>query len=137
MSGKNKTFMRFEKIPSQEGTPKKDVRELAQELSRMQNLEQALIMDDRSPEQRVQDASIIEELARSVFPRISIEESALRKAISKWQRSGDYGYLEAFFRANQDDEVARDEGKSNGLEAMNIILGAVKGMSEKKLSHNQ
>lgn len=88
------------------------------------------IKDNRSPEQRVEDAGILVELRKSGFlKQISIDTDAVLRALAEWQRTGDRVELAQFFRSNQDKSVAKEFGP-NGLEAMDIILEEIEEIKD-------
>lgn len=86
--------------------------------------------DNRSPEQREADANTLAILREFGFlKQISIDNEAVLKALSEWQRTGNKAQLVEFFRSNSDKNVAKEFG-TNGLEAMEIILEQIEEIKE-------
>lgn len=100
---------------------------------------------DSDPEQETgrlerEDEVILEQLAREVFPHVSIDEAALRKAVSRYfilsrqheQRA--MGELREFFQGEQSEtalDAAHELGMVGGLDAMHLVVRTIREIQEK------
>ena len=112
----------------------------SQKINRQKKAQLKEIKDLRTPEERREDEIVIERLARDVFSRISIEETALRKAVWRWfihsRQNEAYAMdeLKEFFQGQHSEtafNAAKESGKDGGFDAMNLIITNIREFQKK------